>query len=473
MQKRTILWYMTFWGFGMNFMLRMNLNIAIVSMVRNSVKTSNDKFKTELYENYSFANASLSINASAHNNNHVFEWDEHQQNTVMGAFFWLHMVLQIPGGMLAQKFGAKSIFGFSNGLVALLTCAIPVTAKNNFVALLVLRVVQGLVAGTAWPAMHSMTGKWIPADERSRFVSAYLGSSFGTAMTYMVCGYLIESLGWESVFYITGLIGLLWHGLWTYLIYDTPGIHPTISEKERKYIEDSLGNDVVKNVSSKIPWRSITTSVPLIVNIVSQIGYNWGMYTLCLQAPTYFKFVLGFDLKRTGFWSGIPYLFLWPFSFTFGCACDYLIKANIMSITNVRKLACVFSNIVHGLFILTLSFAGYNDVLVIFSMVSAVVVSGAISSGALPGIVDLAPNHAGVLQGINGTIVNCCISISPYIVGLITFQQQTIEQWKKVFVVSATVCFITGIAFLLFGSCEIQKWNNDEQKDKKEIKPMV
>lgn len=54
---------------------------------------------------------------------------------------------------------------------------------------------------------------------------------------------------------------------------------------------------------------------------------------------------------------------------------------------------------------------------------SAVVVSGAISSGALPGIVDLAPNYAGVLQGINGTIINSCISISPYIVGLITFQQ--------------------------------------------------
>lgn len=94
-----------------------------------------------------------------------------------------------------------------------------------------------------------------------------------------------------------------------------------------------------------------------------------------------------------------------------------------MSITNVRKLACVFSNIIHGLFILSLAFSGYNEVFVIFSLVAAVVVSGAISSGALPGIVDLAPNHAGVLQGINGTIVICCISISPFIVGLITYQQ--------------------------------------------------
>lgn len=42
---------MTFWGFGMNFMLRMNLNIAIVSMVRPiPVK---DGLKSEYYENHS------------------------------------------------------------------------------------------------------------------------------------------------------------------------------------------------------------------------------------------------------------------------------------------------------------------------------------------------------------------------------------------------------------------------------------
>jgi len=47
--ERTILWYMTFWGFGMNFMLRMNLNIAIVSMVRPIVK--GELLKSEYHEN--------------------------------------------------------------------------------------------------------------------------------------------------------------------------------------------------------------------------------------------------------------------------------------------------------------------------------------------------------------------------------------------------------------------------------------
>jgi len=51
--------------------------------------------------------------------------------------------------------------------------------------------------------------------------------------------------------------------------------------------------------------------------------------------------------------------------------------------------------------------------------------------------------------------------------------QQTIEQWKKVFIVSAAFCSLTGIAFLIFGSSKLQKWNNEEQKDVKEIQPIV
>lgn len=84
--------------------------------------------------------------------------------------------MQIPGGMIAQKYSAKFLFGFSNGMVALLTCVIPFSAKFSFKTLIFIRVFQGFIAATSWPSMQTMTGKWIPPHERSRFVSAYLGT---------------------------------------------------------------------------------------------------------------------------------------------------------------------------------------------------------------------------------------------------------------------------------------------------------
>lgn len=42
--------------------------------------------------------------------------------------------------------------------------------------------------------------------DRSKFIANMMASSLGAAITMPICGFLIESLGWASVFYVTGNI---------------------------------------------------------------------------------------------------------------------------------------------------------------------------------------------------------------------------------------------------------------------------
>jgi ACS family sodium-dependent inorganic phosphate cotransporter len=56
-----------------------------------------------------------------------------------------------------------------------------------------------------------------------------------------VCGYLIASVGWESVFYVTGVVGLVWSVAWFFVVFDSPAQHPRISQEERLYIESAIG----------------------------------------------------------------------------------------------------------------------------------------------------------------------------------------------------------------------------------------
>lgn len=76
------------------------------------------------------------------------------------------------------------------------------------------------------------------------FIIPAKGSSIGTAVTYVMCGYLIALFGWESVFYVSGAIGLLWILGWVVFVYDTPAKHPTISNEEKAYIEKYISNTV-------------------------------------------------------------------------------------------------------------------------------------------------------------------------------------------------------------------------------------
>lgn len=75
----------------------------------------------------------------------TFAWDEKKQGMILGAFFWLHWLTQIPGGILAQKYGTKAVFGLANFSGVLLTFSIPLAAYMGYQYLVFIRVLQGLV----------------------------------------------------------------------------------------------------------------------------------------------------------------------------------------------------------------------------------------------------------------------------------------------------------------------------------------
>lgn len=188
-----------------------------------------------------------------------------------------------------------------------------------------------------------MTAKWVPPNERSKFVTAYLGSSIGVAFAYPLFGFIIKASSWEWVFHACGIGGIIWYMFWLYFVYDSPEVHPRIHPKERHYILESLGSSVIRSdndsVERQVPWRKILTSRAVWMNGIAQWGGIWGLFTMITQAPTYFRFIHGWGIEMVGILSGLPHLLRIGFSIVFSHYGDYLLTTNKMSRTNVRKLA--------------------------------------------------------------------------------------------------------------------------------------
>lgn len=150
----------------------------------------------------------------------------------------------------------------------------------------------------AWPAMHVLTAKWIPPNERSKFVTAYLGGSVGIAVFYPLFGYIMYWSSWELVYYICGAIGTLWWLAWLIFVYDSPAQHPRISAKELQYIEKSVEESLQNSAQhTQIPWKAILTSRAVWMNIIAQWGAFWGLFTLMTQAPTYFRVIHNWNIR--------------------------------------------------------------------------------------------------------------------------------------------------------------------------------
>ncbi|XP_066993783.1 sialin isoform X2 [Anabrus simplex] len=473
MKSRDVLWYLIFCGCVVNFMVTTNINIAIVAMVianttDSNVTSSSECLVAELSSNSSYTspddgltNETDTSTVSAAITQTRYAWNEYQQGLILGGFFWLHWISQIPGGVLAQRYGTKKVYGLSNVAMCVVGFLIPPLAAYDYRLVVFIRLLQGFIGGLVWPAMHNIIARWIPPNERSTFVTAYTGGSIGVAFTFSVGGLIIDWLGWEAIFHITGVLGVLWYIAWYCLVYDTPDQHPRISEEERTYIANSLGQSVSKR-KPRTPWRQIMTSAVLWITILVHWSSNLGIFTLMTQSPTYFKYIHGWNIKMTGVLSGLPHIFRSIFGYLFSVLGDYLIRNLIMSRTGVRKLATAVCCILMGLFTLGSAFSGCNYLSAIICLTAATTVSGAISTGPLASFVDLSPNFAGILMGISCTLSFTAAFISPLIVSILTFQNQTTGQWLLVYLITSALLIIPGLLYICFATSELQPWNSPD-----------
>jgi MFS family permease len=81
---------------------------------------------------------------------------------------------------------------------------------------------------------------WTPSKERTVIIGASTaGAWVGNIVALPLAGYLCVNgfdEGWPSIFYIFGIVGVVWSIAFHFLCADTPKNHIFISEIEKNYI---------------------------------------------------------------------------------------------------------------------------------------------------------------------------------------------------------------------------------------------
>ena len=75
-----------------------------------------------------------------------FLWEKSIQGHILGSFYYGYFVSQIPGGLLAERFGAKWVITGSMGLSTATTLLTPVASHASYILLIVLRVLCGIAS---------------------------------------------------------------------------------------------------------------------------------------------------------------------------------------------------------------------------------------------------------------------------------------------------------------------------------------
>lgn len=455
---------MLFMSCFVTYMLRVNMSVNLLAMVQ---PTANTRPMARL-SNVSYTNStSMAARTSpVMNYGPRYNWSSHDQSVILGAYFYGYLLTSLPAGVIAERFGPRNVVGFTHAMSAFLTALTPLAASYGLWFIVINRAALGVCAGLLYPALHNVVSHWAPPDEKGKFISALMGGTFGTVITWPLVGVLIETLGWSFAFYIPALITAIVGAFWLIIVTDSPAQHPRIKKEEQEYIEKSLG-DTISKQKLLPPVTKMLTSVPFLALLVLHFGNLWGLYFLLTAAPKFMSEVLGFKLAKAGFLAALPYLARALAAFGFGSIGDCLRKKSFFSVTAIRKSFCLFSHIIPGLFLIGLIYVGFDPYVCVAIITFSLGFNGASTMTNLQNSQDLAPNFAGTLYGVINFVGTTSGFISPMLVAHFTAVQSTMDEWQYVFMIGAAAYIVPGLVFVLFGSGVVQEWNEPRQHEPK------
>lgn len=258
------------------------------------------------------------------------ELDSIQMGYIFSAFGWTYAILQIPGGIMADKIKTRVFYPIIMALWSIATLIQGVV--SSFTALIGLRLSIGIFEAPSYPMNNLIVTRWFPENERASAIAIYTSGQFlGLAFLTPVLTAIQYTLGWRGLFIVSGVIGLVWAVVW-YLFYRDPKNHKGVNNTELEHI--SKGGGIIDAKPKTAKNESFNWS-----DLLQVISYRklWGIYIgqFCLGStsiffltwfPTYLVKYRCLDFLESGFLASIPFLAAFAGILLSGFTSDYLVK---------------------------------------------------------------------------------------------------------------------------------------------------
>ena len=269
-------------------------------------------------------------------------FDSVKMGYIFSAFSWTYSILQIPGGVLADRYGMKILYSVLLILWSLATIALGFA--QGFLVIILLRLLIGAFEAPSYPMNNRIVTAWFPENERAGAIATYTSGQFiGLAFLTPVLTAVQVYAGWRGLFFVTGLTGMAWGIIW-YFIYRSPG--------------DRTGDNRVHITTVKFRWENlwlVLSKRKLWGIYLGQFGLGATLIFFLTWFPKYLVEYRHMDFLQSGFLASIPFLCAFAGVLFSGFLSDYLVKRKI-SVSTARK-----SPIIIGL-LLSISIIGANFV---------------------------------------------------------------------------------------------------------------
>ncbi|THD48989.1 MAG: MFS transporter [Bradyrhizobium sp.] len=225
---------------------------------------------------------------------------------LFSAFFWSYAFLQIPVGLVLDRFGVTRVsrigaflWGVASGAVAF---------ANGFGAIVAARFLLGVAEAPAFPANAKATGYWFPRRERAMATAIFdAAAKFSNVVGVPLVAVSIVWFGWRWAFGITALLSFAYF-LAYYFLYRDPSADAQLSAEERNYIV--AGGAAPEGESHASPFAMLGY---LALNrkvwglTIGFAAYGYSFYLFLTWLPGYLVSEMHMSIIKSAGYAAIPW----------------------------------------------------------------------------------------------------------------------------------------------------------------------
>jgi sugar phosphate permease len=367
-----------------------------------------------------------------------------QMGLIFAAFFYPYGTLQIVGGLLGDYYGPRRVLTL---LMSWWSAFTIITGMAwNLTSMFVVRVLFGLGEAGGFPVATRAMATWFRPEDRGNLQGiTHAASRFGAAVAPPVAVFIMLKYGWKSVFYILGVIGLLWAVVFYFYYRDNPKDHQGVNEAELKLITANKEKvATARKDKKKIPWGTILRSRHVWALAFADFCYGYTLWVYLTWLPSYLVQSRGFSLLKMGFYASIPLFAAMLGDIVGGLLSDYLLKK-----TNNLKLArcyLMFAAFIGAAGFTLLGVYSASAYAAVWLLAAAMFALECSNANLWAVAMDLGGDHfAGTVSGFMNTGQGVAGMISPIAFGMIV---DLTGSWTIPFFISTIVLLIGAFAIL-------------------------
>ncbi len=361
-----------------------------------------------------------------------------QMGYVFSAFVLGYALLEIPGGWLADRFGARALLTRIVLWWSIFTALTGVAWSYG--SLLAIRFLFGCGEAGAFPGCASAISRWFPFAERGRAQATIMvGSRLGAAFAPAVAIAVMAWVGWRPVFWVFAGLGVVWAVVWERWYRNSPEEHPEIEADELAFIREG------RKISSyrKADWGGLLRSRNVWMLSLMYSGYTWGLYFYLTWLPTYLEEGRGLDWRLVGASAALPFLVAAAANWFGGWLTDRLSRS--ISLRWARRGPAMAGLLGAAIFLAIAALASSNVV-----SLAALAVSFGCSDMILAicwaTCLDIGREQAGLVSSVMNSLGQIGAVLAPAVIGLLV---ESTGSWAIPLLLSAGYYVASALVWLL------------------------